>query len=106
MFDTEADDITELCEVLTPIEAKWECFGTQLGILKTDAIGLGNNYKPALCLKGVLDTWLQKDYNTAKHGHPSWRKVCKATASKAVGNRRLADDIAKQHRQSAVPEQG
>ena len=107
MFDTEKDDITELCKVLTPIEAKWDCFATQLGILpdKTDAIGRKHLYDPILCLKDVLSTWLKGEYNIQKHGQHSWRRVCEATASSAGGeNKKLALEIAAQHLQSK-PEQ-
>ena len=107
MFDTEKDDITVLHKVLTPIEAKWDCFATQLGILPdtTDAIGRKNQYVPNLCLKDVLFTWLKGEYNIRKHGHQSWRRVCEATASSAGGeNKELARSIAEQHGQSK-PEQ-
>ena len=101
MLGTEKDDITELCKVLTPIEAKWDCFATQLGILpdKTDTIGRKNLKNPTLCLQDVLSTWLKGDYNIQKDGHQSWRRVCEATASRAGGdNKRLAQEIAAQHR--------
>ena len=100
MFDTEKEAVTELCEVLTPIEAKWDCFATQLGILpeKTDTIGRKNHYNPTLCLKDVLNTWLNGKYNIQIHGRQSWRRVCEATASSAGGeNKRLAQEIAAQH---------
>ena len=103
MFDTEEDDITELCKILTPIEAKWDCFATQLGILpnKTGAIGRKNHFNPTLCLKDVLETWLNGEYNIQKHGHQSLRRVCEATASPAGGaNKKLALDIPTQYYQS------
>ena len=100
MFDTGEDDITELCKALDPIKAKWESFATQLGILPhtTDDIKLKHHCVPTLCLKDVLNTWLKKGYNIQKHGHPSWRRVCEATASPAGGdNKRLAQEIAAKH---------
>ena len=103
MLGTGEDDITELCKVLTPIEAKWDCFATQLGILpsKTNAIGRKHYYDPKLCLRDVLNIWLNGGYNIQKHGHQSWRRVCEATASPAGGdNKRLAQDIAARHHQS------
>ena len=109
MFDTEEDAIAELCAVLTPIEAKWDCFGTQLGILpeKTSAIGRKHGNNPTLCLRDVLNTWLNGGYNIAIHGHQSWRRVCEATASSAGGdNKRLASRIAEQHCQSKPNQAG
>ena len=109
MLDTEKDAITELCAVLTPIEAKWDCFATQLGILpeKTDCIGRKNYHDPTLCLKDVLNTWLNGGYNIAIHGQQSWRRVCEATASPAGGeNKRLAQEIAARHCQSKPKQTG
>ena len=72
MFDTEKEAVTELCEVLTPIEAKWDCFATQLGILpsKTGAIARKHLYDPTLCLKDVLYTWLNEKHNFTKAWAP------------------------------------
>ena len=101
MLGTGEDDITELCKVLTPIEAKWDCFATQLGILpsKTDAIARKHGNDPTLCLKDVLYFWLKGEHNIQKHGKQSWRRVCEATASSAGGdNKRLAQEIAARHR--------
>ena len=103
MLDTGEDDITELCKVLNPIKAKWDCFATQLGILPdtTDDIGRKNHYDSTVCLKDVLNFWLKGGHNIQNHGHQSWRRVCEATASPAGGdNKRLAQEIAAQHHQS------
>ena len=52
------------------------------------------------CLSEVLVEWLKKNYNTQRHGHPSWRKICEATACQIGGNnKQLAEEIAEQHPQ-------
>ena len=85
------------------IRAKWEMFGIQLGIDNgtIEAIKLRNGGNPALCLKDVLSTWLNENYDTQRHGYPSWRRLCVAIASPAgAENQSLANDIAEQHKTS------
>ena len=89
-----------LSQVIT-IQAKWELLGIQLGIDNgtIEAIKLKNGGDPVLCLKDVLSTWLKENYDTLKHGFPSWRNLCKAIVSPAgAGNQSLAVDIAEQHK--------
>ena len=88
-----------------PIQAKWEFVGIQLGIEDgtIEAIKLKNGGDPTRCLKGMLSTWLNENYDTQRHKHPSWRRLCKAIASPAgAGNQSLADDIAERHKTSLV----
>ena len=97
---TDETDITELKKELVPIQAKWEDFALQLGILfnKIKTIKLRNNGEPATCLNEVLGEWVNVEYDTKKHGHPCWRKLCEATASPAGGNNKaLALNIAERH---------
>ena len=91
------------------IRAKWEFVGIQLGIEDDtiEAIKLKNGGDPARCLKDVLSTWLKENYDTQRHKHPSWRRLCKVTASPAGGgNQSLAGDIAGRHKTSTSLEQG
>ena len=91
------------------IRAKWELLGIQLGIDNGTiaAIKLENGGDPTLCLKDVLSTWLNENYDTQRHEHPSWRRLCKAIASPAgAGSHSLADDIAEQHKTSLRLRQG
>ena len=86
------------------IQAKWELLGSQLGIKhgKIAAIKLENGGDPTRCLKDVLSTWLNENYDTQRHGYPSWRRLCKAIASPAgAENQSLADDIAERHKTSS-----
>ena len=81
--------------------AKWELLGIHLGIDNgtIEALKSKNGGNPTLCLKDVLSTWLNENYDTQRHGYPSWRRLCKAIASPAgPENQSLADDIAEQHR--------
>ena len=93
------DDLADLRTALDPIAAKWDSFAIQLGLLysQTEAIQR-EHHKPAECLNNVLSEWLKGNYNKARHGHQSWRKVCKATANTAGGNNMaLAIKLAEEH---------
>ena len=81
--------------------AKWELLGIRLGIDNgtIEAIKSKNHGISTLCLKEVLSTWLNENYDTQQHGYPSWRRLCKVIASPAgAENQSLADDIAEQHK--------
>ena len=85
------------------IQANWEFVGIQLGIGngKIEAIKLKNGGDPTRCLKDMLSAWLNENYDTQRHGYPSWRRLCKAIASPAgAENQSLADDIAERHKTS------
>ena len=97
---TGTDDLSDLCTALTPITPRWESFAIQLGIphatIKT--IKKKNNHDPTDCLNDALTEWLDGNYNIVRHGHQSWRKVCKETANKAGGNNNAqAKKIAAEH---------
>ena len=85
------------------IQAKWDLLGIQLGIDDGTiaSIKLKNGSDPSRCLNDVLSTWLKENYNTQRHGYPSWRRLCVAIASPAgAGNQSLANGIAELHKTS------
>ena len=97
---TEKDDQADLHKALTPIAARWDSFAIQLGILyeTTQLIKRRNYHDPTDCLNDALSEWLKGDYNKQRHGHQSWRKVCKETANAGGGNdMALAKKIAAEH---------
>ena len=54
--------------------------------------------KSARALSGVLQAWLKQNYNTEKHGPPTWQKLVEAVDSPAGGNNHaLAKAIAAEH---------
>ena len=51
------------------------------------------------CLRESLTNWLQRNYNTEKHGLPTWRKLVEAVDLPAGGkNHALALKIAEEHK--------
>ena len=46
----------------------------------------------------IIEYWLDRKYNVAKFGEPSWKTLVEAVAHKLGGyNNRVAGDIAKRH---------
>lgn len=96
----EEDDIHDIMTELVEVEDRWKLIGVALRLKpsKIKAIEEENHGKLANCLMDALSNWLNKSYNTAKFGNPSWRKVVEAVASPAGGdNAVLAKSIAMKH---------
>lgn len=54
-------------------------------------------------LRDVVAHWLQRNYNTERFGHPSWRMLADAVANSAGGtDRLLALKIAEKHKGRSV----
>ena len=82
------------------IAARWEPFGKVLHIRPAtlDTIKAEPNSTPESCLSRTLAEFLRKNYDTEKHGEPSWRLIVRAVAHKAGGNNTdLALSIAHKH---------
>ena len=71
--------------------------GLKLSDAKTIASTCHDN--PKECLRTMLEKWLNRSYNTQKHGLPTWRKLVGAVANDNGGdNPALAEKIAKNHK--------
>ena len=84
-----------------PVSSKWFQFCCCLGILasRLDAINRTQNGDCDLCLFNGLKEWLQRNYNTEKHGSPTWRKLVAAVDNSSGGNNHvLAQEVAKKHK--------
>lgn len=78
-----------MLEELAPIEYKAYKLGIALGL--TPGSFESN-------LLSVVQKWLEQDYDTQRHGLPSYRRLVKAVASKIGGsNPALASKIAANH---------
>lgn len=84
------------------VKANYNAFGIILGLSYAQ---LKSIQKTPLCivdigaaLTKVVLTWLQQEYNTARFGLPTWRKLVEAVDSEAGGdNHSLAKEIAARH---------
>ena len=82
--------------VKSSISSQYYDFGIALGI-PPDVL---SNIKeePKRALSNVLQEWLKQNYNTEKHGLPTWRKLVEAVDNPAGGNNHaLAKAIASEH---------
>lgn len=84
---------------LTSAASKWKLIGVGFR-LKSDKLDKiqADFGSPEECLLEVLKEWVHKNYNYARFGEPSWRKVVMVVASPSGGNNTaLALSIAKEH---------
>ena len=88
-----------MCEELQPVAANWEGIGSALGLPASVAETIKRDHNNvAERLKATIDEWLKKNYDTVKHGEPSWKKLVQAVSHPCGGNNRaLAEQIAKNH---------
>ena len=96
---TDEDDLPDTIKKLTDVAASWRNIGIQLGIRDSqlEAIQLQGE-SPLNCLRQMLSTWLQKNYNVKKFGEPTWMKLIEAVNHPAGGgNPSLAMKIAENH---------
>ena len=96
---TDIDDLFEVNSELVPVAPRWKTMGLALK-LKPYVLDLieENRTNVESRLLNVLTEWLNKAYNTARLGDPSWKLLVEAVAHSAGGNNRaLAETIAKKH---------
>ena len=94
---TGEDDLTDTIRELSDVAASWRNIGTQLGIRHNRLEAIQGD-KPLDCLRQMLATWLQKNYNVKRFGEPTWVKLVEAVCHSAGGgNPSLAIEIAKKH---------
>ena len=69
------------------LTAYWQAFGLTLGISGSaiNEIDLANRGDPSRCLDGVIEKWLNQDYNYEKFGLPTWKKLVAAVQSNSGG---------------------
>ena len=79
---TDIDDLTDVLNEVESIAAKWNVFGTKLGISHGSRETIEKDKKGVQeCLLALLTAWLKKNYNCRRHGNPSWRKLAEAVQS-------------------------
>ena len=95
---TGEDDLADILKELTDVAANWRNIGTQLGVRHNRLEAIQGD-KPLDCLRQMLATWLQKNYNVERFGEPTWVKLVEAVKLLAGGgNPSLAIKIAKNHK--------
>ena len=82
------------------VTTSWEPIGRLLGIHgdTLTAISNDNSASADKCLIDMVTCWLQHNYDTSRHGLPTWEKLVQVIGSPAGGNNAtLALAIAQQH---------
>ena len=100
------EDLGEVLDEVIDLASSWTSMCTALRLKPSaeDTIARQYFHNPGDYLKAVLRKWLCKEYNTEKHGLPTWRKLVEAVAKPAGGNNPdLAREIAKKHQIENLP---
>ena len=82
------------------VATNWKPIGCLLGIDDDTLTAISNDNSESAdkCLIDMVTCWLQHNYDTSRHGLPTWEKLVKVIASPAGGNNTtLALIIAQQH---------
>ena len=85
---------------IVDVAPNWEPIGSLLGIHgdTLTAISNDNSASADKCLIDMVTCWLQHNYDTSRHGLPTWERLIQVIASPAGGNNTtLALTIAQQH---------
>ena len=85
---------------IADVTPNWEPIGSLLGIHgdTLTAISNDNSASADKCLIDMVTCWLQHNYDTLRHGLPTWERLVQVIASPAGGNNAtLALTIAQQH---------
>ena len=88
-------------DALLPVSAKWSRLCCSLGLRASLLDTIKKNHPGDMedCLFEGLQQWILKNYDTTKHGLPSWRRLVKAVDDSSSGhNHALALEIAENHK--------
>ena len=101
-IDLDADDLIDVKEEVLSIQSLYYPLGQSLRLCTDDLRRICDAYPSESdadrALEDVLLLWLDKKYNTAKFGLPTWRKLVEAVDRKGGGNNhQLAKEIALKH---------
>ena len=94
------EDAFDVKRAIKKVAARFYSVGSALGLLAStlDKIQNDNPHDSEQALVQVINMWLARQFNTARFGAPSWRKLVYAVASPAGGNNHLlANEIAEDH---------
>ena len=88
-------------DALLPVSSKWLRLCCRLGLRASLLDAIEKNHLRTVddCLFQGLKQWILKNYDTTKHGLPSWRNLVAAVDDSSGGhNHALALKIAEEHK--------
>ena len=100
----DSDDLFAVNSEVLPVADKWKSIGLALRLKPFVLNKIERDYSYVQDrLQSVLTEWLNKAYNTARFGEPSWQLLVAAVAHPAGGNNpTLAQDIARKYNGECV----
>jgi hypothetical protein len=96
----DGDDFFDVYKELKPVAAHWEGIWLALRLPFGDCHTTRNdcNGNADRCLRATVEKWLNRNYNTDKHGKPSWKMLVQAVADPCGGEHKAhAEQIAQKH---------
>eukprot|EP00731_Ephydatia_muelleri_P008647 Em0004g985a len=80
-------DFQDVRTEVSKLAADWQGLGSALGLSRAaiSEIKMACRGNPSRCLDGVIERWLNQDYNWEKFGVPSWSKLADAVESRSGG---------------------
>ena len=102
LFNTGENDLAAVHQAVGSIGANLRPLATRLGLAPGTVDAVMRVYTTGYTLsermQKILLEWLRRNYDTERHGLPSWRMLCTVVASEEGGfNWRLASEIAYKH---------
>ena len=97
---SDEGDILDVFEEVVSLAGRWPSISFALRLLPSDKDTIARSCRdiPGDCLREVLSKWLQRCYDTTRHGPPTWQMLVAAVANSAGGdNPGLAREIARSH---------
>ena len=97
-FYIDSGDLFDVLEYLENKQGKCYEIGSALRLDETRLAKIQSDcpYDTARALR--INDWLKKEYNTERHGPPTWKALVKAVKSPFAGDDpKLAEKIAKDH---------
>lgn len=73
----DIDDLGDVLSEIKPLASSWRGLSAVLGIKEHDlkAIEYNNPRDADMCLHMALVEWLKQNYDSWRHGKPSWKKL-------------------------------
>ena len=97
----DEDNYLEVVDSVSPVHNRWSqlCCALGLSLSQISAIRKNHAGNTVESLEEGISQWLQQNYNTDKHGPPTWRKLVAAIDNPVGGsNHDLAMKILLKHK--------
>jgi hypothetical protein len=98
---SEEDDLSLIFDALLPVSSRWSRVCCSLGLRASLVDTIKKNHPGDMeeCFFEGLKQWVLKNYDTVKHGLPTWRNLVAAVDDSSGGhNHALALKIAEKHK--------